>query len=416
MQYLRSQIYRFLPVFALFVFASCLFAQAGKDNAYQAKRQQAEELFSQGKRLEALPLLEDLLQANPRDEEVQVALAASLIDHAATLTDQQAAARERLRARDLLERSGSTSTLAQNLLQLLREMPDSGAIRFSDNPVAEQAMRAGEAAFSQRNFDEAIKNYLKALELDPKNYSAALFIGNAYDKKNDFAAAAKWYERATQLNPDIETAYRYYADMLAREDKMSLARTMLIHAAVAEPYNRIVWRELKAWAILNNTEINLVYVGVPVPKSDDRQAVNANGGRQKSGAAFDPWQAYHAVQAGWRQGSRFKERFPREAVYRHSLAEESEALTAVVKAAESFAGDKPVSELAVNDQALLLLIKLHQAGLLEAYVLFSLGDDGIAKDYSAYRAEHRDKLEEYMNQFVVPACCGNHAARGNAQR
>ncbi len=415
MQFSRSQVCRFVPVFVFFVFAACLFAQAGKDNAYQAKRQQAEELFSQGKRLEALPLLEDLIKANPKDEEVAVALAASLIDHAAILTDQPAAARERLRARDLLERSGSTSPLAQNLLQLLQEMPDNGVIRFSDNPAAEQAIRVGEAAFSQRNFDEAIKNYSKALEADPKNYSAALFIGNSYDKKNDFAAAGKWYERAIRLNPDIETAYRYYADMLAREGKMALARAMLIHAAVAEPYNRIVWRELKAWALLNNTEINLVYVGVPVPKSGP-QAANSKAGQQQSHAASDPWQAYHSVQTEWRQGSRFKERFPQEATYRHSLAEESEALTAVVKAAESFAGDKPVSQLAANDQALLLLIKLHRAGLLEAYVLFSLGDDGIAKDYSAYRAEHRDKLEEYMNQFVVPPCCSNAGARGNAQR
>jgi hypothetical protein len=55
-----------------------------------------------------------------------------------------------------------------------------------------------------------------------------------------------------------------------------------------------------------------------------------------------------------------------------------------------------------RDPGLLLLLKLHDAGLLDAYVLFSLGDAGIAKDYSAYRAAHREKLEEYMDKFVVP--------------
>jgi len=67
-------------------------------------------------------------------------------------------------------------------------MPDSDDIHFSDNPEVEQAMRSGEAAFSRHNFDEAIQYYSAALKLEPKNYSAALFIANAYDRKNDFAS------------------------------------------------------------------------------------------------------------------------------------------------------------------------------------------------------------------------------------
>ena len=43
------------------------------------------------------------------------------------------------------------------------------------------------------------------------------------------------------LNRDAETAYRYYADMLAKHGDMGKSRSMLIHAAVAEPYNKIVW-------------------------------------------------------------------------------------------------------------------------------------------------------------------------------
>src|SRR5215469_12857854 len=66
------------------------------------ERQKAEALFAQGKRLQALPLLEDLVQKNPRDDEMMVELAAALVDHALTLTDQKAAAEERFRAKDLV--------------------------------------------------------------------------------------------------------------------------------------------------------------------------------------------------------------------------------------------------------------------------------------------------------------------------
>ena len=65
------------------------------DTDYAGKRQKARELFQGGKRLEALPLLEELVRANPKEDEVLVELAASLVDHAVTLTDQQAAGQER---------------------------------------------------------------------------------------------------------------------------------------------------------------------------------------------------------------------------------------------------------------------------------------------------------------------------------
>jgi len=41
--------------------------------------------------------------------------------------------------------------------------------------------------------------------------------------------------------------------------------------------------------------------------------------------------------------------------------------------------------------------------LIEAYVLFSLGDAGIAHDYEGFRAANRSKLEDYLERFVVPS-------------
>jgi tetratricopeptide (TPR) repeat protein len=395
----------FLTAFCFCVAVHCLIAQGGAaDPAYQAKRQKAVELFNQGKRLEALPLLEELVQASPRDDEMLVALAASLVDHAATLTDQQVAGQERLRARDLLDQAwklGNTSTLAMNLSELLKKLPESGDIKFSDNPQVEQAMRAGEAAFSRRDFDEAIKNYSRALELEPHNYTAALFIGNTYDKQNQFSKATEWYERAIQLDLNIETAYRYYADMLAKQGDMAKSRTMLIHAAVAEPYNRIVWRELRAWATLNHTHINEVYVGVPATGAEAK-AAGVKRESLPSPQIADAWQAYRDMRKSWQQ-QEFQRRFPQEKEYRHSLAEETEALAAVVKRFEQIKQDKNRPPATANDEGLNLLLKLYQSGLLESYVLFSLGDSGIARDYAAYRAKNRARLEEYMDKFVVPS-------------
>jgi tetratricopeptide (TPR) repeat protein len=389
----------FLPALLLLVACSPLTAQTNADASDRASRQKAMALFSEGKRLEALSFLEDLAQKNPKDDQVLVALAASLVEHAATLTDAGAAAQERFRARDLLQRAwglGNTSPLAENLRQLLEELPASGAIKFSDNPAVEQAMNAGEAAFARRDFDEALKDYSKALELEPSNYLAALFTGNTYDKQNNFPKAGEWYERAIQLDPNIETAYRYYADMLAKQGDMAKARTLLIHAAVAEPYNKIVWREIRAWATINHTAFNIVFVAIPIPQ----KAVV--GVSRQSAELLPAWRAYYSVKEDWKKGGRFQKQYPQEPEYRHSLPEESEALAAAAQAVDRLKHDPTSSAQVAGDSSASLLLKLRDAGLLDAYVLFSLGDDGIAQDYSAYRSKNRDKLETYMDKFVMP--------------
>jgi len=387
-------------------------AQIQSDRDYKTKREQALHLFNQDKRLEALPLLETLVQRNPNDEDIVIALAASLVSHAATLPDQQAAVAERMRAKGLLEKLGSNYPLAGNLLQLLREMPENDLVQFSDNPQVEQAMRAGEAAFSHRDYDEAIKSYSRALELEPGNYAATLFVGNTFFKKNDFAKAEEWYQKAIRLDPNVETAYRYYAEMLARKGEMAKSRSLLIQAAIAEPYNRMVWRDLLTWASLNETRLNFKYAGVlSDPKMLERQDPDSTAQALPS---FDvklfkehpkdlsgAWKAYQSVREDWKNW-KFKQRFPQEPAYRHSLAEETEALTAEVRSLEQLKSDIETAELVTEDYSLSLLLHLHKAGVLEPYVLLRLGDDDIARDYASYRNNHRDRLEEYMDKFVVP--------------
>jgi tetratricopeptide (TPR) repeat protein len=409
-RHLQANILLFLFAVVPLSYAQTQGQPATEGASFHAKRQQAVQLLEQGKRLEALPLLEELVQQHPKDDEMLVYLAASLVRHAATLTDQQAAAKERFRARNLVQQAldlGNTSPLAQNLRQLLGQLPEDGEIRFSDNPAVEQAMLAGEAAFSRRDFAEARKNYAKALELDPKNYAAVLFTGNTYHRENDFSKAAEWYQRAIQLDPNTETAYRYYGEMLVKGDDMAKARTMFIDAAVAEPYNQMVWRDLSAWANLNHAKLNLEYAGkLPEPKAPKpaldgaifKVEIFPQAPKNLSEVSWE----YHRVRTAWKEGGRFKQHFPEEAAYRHSLAEETEALGVEIRGLNSLKRNIDRSELVSEDESLVLLLKLHEAGVLEPYVLFRLGDEGIAKDYAAYRSNHRDKLEEYMDKFVVP--------------
>src|SRR5262245_42825896 len=132
----------------------------GQASTAEDTRKKAFDLFRQDKDLEALPLFEELALKNPEDRDVLLWLGVCLVAEAGTLDDQKAAASERVRARQVLlkaKKLGQKSALLENLLQTI---PEDGVAHYSNSP-ADQAMRAGEAAFSRRDFDEAIKNYSK---------------------------------------------------------------------------------------------------------------------------------------------------------------------------------------------------------------------------------------------------------------
>jgi hypothetical protein len=115
-----------------------------------------------------------------------------------------------------------------------------------------------------------------------------------------------------------------------------------------------------------------------------------------SGAA---WLAYGITRVAWHK-EKFHKAYPGEAEYRHSLAEEADALRSVLavatEAKSSSSGNK--TELSPS---LKMLKKLNDEGLLEAYILLAHVDRGIAQDYPVYLKTNRDKLRRYVTDYVA---------------
>jgi tetratricopeptide (TPR) repeat protein len=383
-----------------FLLPSTGFAQSSGDDT----RQRAFQLFQAGKHIEALPLFEELALKSPDDRDVLVGLGVCLVSEAATLADQNAATRERVRARQLLLKAkslGQNSALLENMLQTI---PEDGVVKYENTP-ADQAMKAGEAAFSRRDFDEAIRNYSRVLEYDPKNYGAVLFIGDTYFAAENWAKAGEWYQKAIDLDPNRETAHRYYADMLLKNGDVVNSRKRFIQAVVAEPYNPITWRGLQYWAQVNKLELNRVHIDTPKNVSSvEGKNINVTIDPSWPEEVSTLWLTYGLSKASW-QGDEFKKHFPQEKQYRHSLAEEAGSLTlAATVWTEANESDKKKKKavLPPKDPNLILLLKLYQAKMLEPYVLLNAADEGIAQDYEAYREKNREKLEQYLSEFVTP--------------
>ncbi len=234
-------------------------AQAGAvqppaNSTYEEKKKFAASLFNKQFNLEALPIYEELAQQNPGDTEVLLGLGACLIQHAATLKDENASRAERIRAREILLRAKQLGNNNSLLLNLLDSLPADGSLRYPGTPEVAEALAAGDAAFAKNDYEEAAKHYAKAFELDPKSYSAALFLGDCYFALKNIPKAAEWYEKAIQINPDTETAYRYESDMYTKNGEQQKARQLAIQGVVADPYVQTSWRGLAQWATCQQTE------------------------------------------------------------------------------------------------------------------------------------------------------------------
>ncbi|HBB94028.1 MAG TPA: hypothetical protein DC054_01440 [Blastocatellia bacterium] len=410
-----------MVIIAAMTFSAAVRVSA-QDTDYASERRRAMQLLDESKILEALPILEKLAAQNPRDGEVQFFLGFCIFARSRDIKDPVLHKRERLRARGYLVRAKELGVTEPILVQILASIPPDGgeAPKFSTNPQVDAAMNDGEAAYTRGEIDKALAFYARALQLDPKLYEAALFAGDMQFKKGHsstdaaqrsalFDSAGEWFTKAIKIDPDRETAYRYWGDVLLEDGKDDEARSKFIEAILADPYNNLVFNGIGRWAKKKQVQIGHPRIDIPATVTSkkagettitvDEQALKGSDG---DGSAA--WMMYGVVRAGWldkKDGGRsekFARAYPGEAAYRHSLAEEVEALRSVVESVQTQTKEKRIKTL---NPSLDNLVKLNDDGLLEAYVLFARPDAGIARDYMAYRKANRDKLTRYWLDVVI---------------
>jgi tetratricopeptide (TPR) repeat protein len=372
----------------------------GSDDVQELK-QKASDLMKQTRYTEALPVLEKIVAADPDDAQMQFYLGFALTGQARNTQDEAARKSLRVRARAAFVRSKQLGIREPLVDALIQSIPADGSDSnaFAGNAEANRLMNEAEAFFAQGKLDEALADYQKALQLDPKLYEAALFSGDVYMQRNDFAQAEVWYQKAIQIDPNRETAYRYSATPLMKQQKYDEARARYVEAFISEPYNKFSVAGLTQWAQITHTTLAQPAIDVPThvtfdekgdPKIDLDASVLLGG---KDDGSFG-WLAYGTTRAEWHK-QKFAQTFPREKAYRHSLAEEADALRAVLTLATS---DKKLKSL---NPSLAKLKKLNDEGLLEAYILLARADQGIAEDYPAYLAQNRDKLRRYVVEYIL---------------
>ncbi len=360
--------------------------------------------------LEALPMLEELAKADPKDRIVQERLAVALITRSATQKPAEAIESLR-RARSILlglRKTGPMSDLGEVLADGL--LADVQIPTFSRRSEAQTAMGEGEAAFARRDFEAARNAYQKALALDPQLYHASLFVGDTYFAQGQLDKACTWFQRTILIDANKETAHRYLGDTLLKKNLPDAARLAYIDAIIAEPYSRRTWMGLGNWgraARIKPQHPRAVPEDLDVAEGEGTDAPGKAGAKPPDGAAapdggYAHWHLYAETRAAWRK-ERFATKHPGSA-YRHSLAEEADALRQVARAIDA---DVRAGRIKQPHPCFSILVQFEREGLLEAYVLFARADDGISKDYEEYRQKHRGKLRRYLRKYVAPSRDGD---------
>src|SRR6185437_9681519 len=388
-----------IGILVLLLLASVVTATAQDD----PDRQRAFQLYRDTKYVEALPLFEQLALKYPEDPAVIENLGMLVFTQSAYLKTPEERRSARKRGRALMVQAQKLGANSALLSAMIAGIPEDGGgdSTFSPKKEVDEAMKEGEAAFAKGELAKAIEMYQKALLLDPNLYEAALFTGDVYFKSADQVKAGEWFARAVKINPDRETAYRYWGDSLMKQGKVTEAGEKFVEAYIAEPYSRLARAGFVNWGDKVHIELAHPRVDFPAnvaPKQEGGTTITLDPDMfkkdDKSGSAA-AWMTYGLIRAGWAT-SDFAKEYPNEKTYRHSLKEETSAMRAALKVL----GEQKADESKI-DPSLQVIRKLDKEGLLEAFVLLAIPDQGIANDFAAYRKTNVDDLRRYVKLYVL---------------
>lgn len=392
-----------LRLLVTLLFACLLLAPTPAAFAQQddEERRRAFQLYKDAKYVEALPAFEKLVASHPDDPEVWETYGFIVLGQNAYLKDAAARKEARLKARDILlkaQKLGANSPLLKSMLDSVP--PDGGTdASFSTKKEVDDAIREGEGAFAKKDYAKALEMYQLALLLDPKLYEAALFIGDVYFATADQAKAGEWFGKAAAINPDRETAYRYWGDALMRQGHVTEAGEKFAEAYIAEPYSHLSRASFLDWGQKVHVELAHPQVEVPAnvtakPDGGTSVVLDPNVLKDDNSKSGGAWMTYGLIRASWQK--QFAKEYPNEKTYRHSLKEEAAALRAAIRNVEN-----PKADAKNVDPSIQTLRKLDKEGLLEAFILLAMPDEGIAKDYVAYRSTNVENLRRYVKLYVL---------------
>jgi tetratricopeptide (TPR) repeat protein len=388
---------------------------------FESERKQADELFLAQKPLEALPLYEDLCRQDPTVAVFAERRGAGLLAKEATLSDPAERMKVHLQAINEIKRAqalGDSTPYVRGVLNLdaktlvgaiVTGIPLTVGYTYKGKPDAQAVFHEAEGAFGRSDWAAAAKLYTQAAALDSGWYDPALYAGDSFFRLKDGTNLGIWFAKAIAIDPDRETAYRYWGDALFQAGDQIGAREKFVEAVIAEPYGNPPISELGQWA--QRTGHQLVKPAITRPefttadgvlRVDPELAASIKDGRS-SWIIYQQFRVSHGARtlnqpivAG---GSDANAAVTPNG-YRHTIAEEHGALRAMLADIDTKLKAGTLSE-ANLDPSIRNIRNLEKADALGAWIAINAADAGIHSDYPSYRGNHRKHLIDYVNAYLI---------------
>jgi tetratricopeptide (TPR) repeat protein len=388
-----------LPALApLKIYGSALSQNGTDESPADPDRQEAMRLHKEHKLGEAAEWWQKVVAKYPGDMAAHEALGASLLIRAAGQSDRKNKISDRVQAHAELMRAqglGDNSDLCKALLSAVSE-DGSEVVPYPNQKEVHAALARGDAAIESLDWDDAAREYSLAVDLSPDNYFTPVGIGLKYAGLKQWEEAGKWYALSLRIKPDNGTAYGNWVAALTEAGEMKEAREKLVQGLLISDGTYVNF-PLNMWLNANHLKLKKINIKVPdeYPVSKTGTMIVVDPGWLGKNDGRDAWLMYPRARRLWKK--HFNESYITG--YRHSLAEEVDALSQVVAAFNESLAKGNVKE---PDPALMLLSRFQSEGLLEAFVLLIQHDKEVNAELYRYQTQHRDKLMEVADKYIIP--------------
>ena len=98
-------------------------------------------------------------------------------------------------------------------------------------------------------YAKALKDFQKAVTLDPKNYRAFNGLGYAYRKSGDYAKALESYSAALKISPNFADAIEYRGEAYLELNRLDEAKEAYLSLfAGSRAHADVLLKAMRAWA------------------------------------------------------------------------------------------------------------------------------------------------------------------------
>jgi tetratricopeptide (TPR) repeat protein len=136
---------------------------------------------------------------------------------------------------------------------------------MAKNKALNDTFNAGMTAMQAKQFDQAIENFIKASEMDPKQVVVWQQLAESYaelgktktgdEQKAAYAKAVEVYPKAIELKPEDSGTHNNFGILLARAGKFEEAQAELAKAAQLEPPKAGMYYFNLGAILMNNSQL-----------------------------------------------------------------------------------------------------------------------------------------------------------------